>query len=57
MLVGRFDRQDDNDDTPVYRLRWIDENSLTEDETRRLEFTRFLIRRGKLNEWLDLPTG
>lgn len=56
MRLGRFERDPDSGDRPVYRLRWLPENLLDERERQYAQFVRYLITVGRLSE-LTEQTG
>ena len=52
MRRGYFEKHTDSNGRVVYRLRWYDRSEpLTEIETARGAFIRYLIQRGKLSEF------
>ena len=53
MRRGVFDEYQMDDGRRIYRLRWVEEVDLTQDEIDRGNFIRYLIRRGKLGEERD----
>lgn len=56
MRRGYFEKQEDPNGRIVYRLRWYDRSEpLTALETVRGAFIRYLIERGKLSEFDDVP--
>jgi hypothetical protein len=53
---GHFEEDPGAGKKPVYRLRWLPEQPLSEAEKRHAEFVRFLIARGDLNELTEVAS-
>ncbi len=58
MRRGVFEEYQSEDGGRIYRLQWVEEIELSQEEIRRGRFIQFLIRRGKLSEQCEqVPSG
>jgi hypothetical protein len=55
MRRGVFEEYQGEDGGRIYRLRWVEDVELSQEEIARGEFIRYLIRQGKLGEQYDRP--
>ncbi len=53
MRRGVFEAYEREDGRRIYRIRWVDEVALSQEEVRRGNFIRYLINQGKLSEGCD----
>lgn len=57
MRRGVFQEYEEGDGARVYRLRWVDEVSLSPEDVARVEFIRYLVCKGRLNEGFGSSRG
>ncbi len=57
MRRGVFEEYESQDGGRIYRLRWVDEVDLSQEDVSRGNFIRFLIRQGKLSEGCEQQPG